>query len=250
MNIREKISNGAVSTVGLLISGLVLGFASVSSANVEGKILVALETHVPPHCTARVGYVDYGFKDKLTEKPDFLSLAFSPTQRRFLLALAGREGLLVDFVGAAEVRAFDSFLENLRERERLLQTKGEFEFGRRKPQDSEKYEEYDLRELISESSWQNCDYEIAIEVSDWESDQISYETNFNGSNWTFENGIESADVTLKLVELASGRTVFSMIYEVAGDDMEELLDEAAADFAALLEISLWRHWIEQNIKSD
>jgi hypothetical protein len=57
--------------------------------------------------------------------------------------------------------------------------------------------------------------------------------------------VESANVTLSLVELESGHTLFVVYYQVRGDDLQEMFDEVATDFALRLEIALWEKWINR-----
>jgi hypothetical protein len=64
---------------------------------------------------------------------------------------------------------------------------------------------------------------------------------------TFDTYIESARVTLRLVDLELGETVFAVVYFVSGDNLHEMSREVAEDFAVVFEIALWRQWIAQNV---
>jgi len=204
-----------------------------------------MEEPVPPHSAVRVGYVDYGYPEIPSGELDFATSPFSPFQKRLLLALTNQEGLLFDIVGAAEVSAFASFLENQQEHERLNKSQNDYEFGNSKKTEAEKYEDFDLRMLFDADAWNACEYEFHVVLSAWDYETISTGTTWDNQYWTLDYLVESADVTLSLVEIESGQVLYSVFYKMRGDDLQERFDEVAVDFTQRLEITLWKKWIKR-----
>jgi hypothetical protein len=234
-----------VTTLALLVGGVVFSLATASVARVDVKVLVELETTLPTHAAVRVGGVDYGLPEDPAAGQEPAVASYSMFQKRLLLALANQEGLLIDLVGVDEVRAFGHFLEDLRQQEHANQSQAALEFGRTEPQDSDRFARYDLRGVLDPEAWAACDYEIDLVVSDWDHDIITNRASLAGQEYAFDTSIESANVTLNLVALDTQRVVYSVYYKASGENLQEAFDEVAADFAVRLEIALWRSWIER-----
>lgn len=229
----------------VLLVGTLLLSSVAALAGFDGKAIVPLEAQVSPNSAVRVGYLDYGYEEIPSDELDYENSPFSRFQKRMLLALSKQEGLVFDLVGAKETGAFYAFLEDFREVERKNKSQNEYEFGSSKKSKVEQYEEYDLRSMIDWDAWNACDYEVRVKLSDWDYEEVSTGTTWNKQFWTLDTYVQSANVTLTLVDLESGQTIFVVYYHMSGDDLQEEFDEVAADFAFRLEIALWEQWIER-----
>jgi hypothetical protein len=192
-----------------------------------------------------MGGIDYGLPDDVAAGQAPVGPSCSMFQQRLLLALANQPGLLIDLAGVDEVRAFEHFLEDLRKQEHANQSQAAVEFGRTEPRESDALVGYDLRDVLDPEDWAACDYAIDLVVSDWDYDVVTSSGRLAGRDYSYDTYIESANVTLGLVALDTGREVFSVYYRASGENLQEAFDEVAADFAVRLELALWRSWIER-----
>ena len=166
MTCNYRSDHGTRTLMALLLGGLII-LSAPAGADTLGKVIVDMEEPVPPHSAVRVGYVDYGYPEIPSGELDFATSPFSPFQKRLLLALTNQEGLLFDIVGAAEVSAFASFLENQQEHQRMNKSQNDYEFGNSKKTEAEKYEDFDLRMLFDADAWNACEYEFHVVLSAW-----------------------------------------------------------------------------------